>query len=1539
MPRTRYRDPSTRPVLVHAPHGGNSTMPRLVQIQGQSFLEVDTWAADASVATAEEQASILEQLSQEHFGTAYAMLTEEQQAKLQIRRKRSTAAELDLEVCECSGCSSSVQNLFALTGRLLADASRSSLNVGRLDAQLLSDLHFTYHAGQGGRFNGTAKTTLLGTSSPATVSVRMQQTGAKTMTTQRVSNLVHSANNAHVLLEVDSQSESSVKVRTEERVADAPDVPEYPRQQNEQAAVVRMVDYIAVVNVESVGSFDANAVVHAMTASSSQHMKDIGIGSAFGQGKSLQMLWISQYCNPKQYPQFAPLLKNGKLRRTSLENGVELTLTATLTDRSSHSIVKMLRSSLTKDAADAADPEVHIKTSYRPVFGTDPTRDLNMAPVLEWMSTLTWAHSDKVPFLVHPSLAMQHARVVIGHRTVQPIATPTDPVRHAPFTAEEMQDAHFQPYVQRPRDYVVAAGTSSRRVSADAHMTFDAAAELVPGSNPPVVRFMLSGSEAWITAFGVNRLQLSDFRTQLDLPVVFPMSQAPPVPTMLGSFLFGYGNAFERDYLIGTMFGGFQITDSARTPSYIFGSLDPNHAKHLTSVVAGKNFQSVLPAILNGFKTKKDTLFASYSPVNQVVHKQSLPEGFVIGGRLLKFLGRPAEFVMHIREGDVGMNSDSVKVVRRSVMPAGGRDGKSFQADRLRLDINVTAPFLLAGLNLSSSTLQMSWEGVMMPATTPEGIVLPGAQPVPVSSFAGYTTAQTELWGTEATAQVMLLEEQAHAYVKIPYAGDTLPLTMHVQSKLIKGKDRSVVDGPASAVVRLDSRRSGLLHAVQSGLRKLLAQAARGVSKKTQQVDTLRKMLIAYKEGGCNAVTMCRADCEPVAAALFDQNHLPMFDDLTTEHASAFAVAQQRLSSSILLELDAENQTVSSPSSRAARPASRATAAAKAALAQELEVSRVMQEVSLSQLQSGSTVRAESSQELRSRLYSQVTAMAPMDIKKQYESLSARAQLAAVTARARNFANAAANARAAQARFFAGGTTPGGGSVLQVTDLLLQGVCRSVSLDAPTCSGACASDAEVDALSKQLFTAASELTASRRELEKLNAAIGSHMLGDNQDLSGLQVSVEFPLEKFDTKRLPSAVDATIGLQLAGRAASFVLPKLNMKSTCNVVNTIATAVVAEARCVLLSDLDAHVVGGKFAVAQCRAKAASLNAQRPQQCMYPLSGAPVKGLLSANGLVTDYSIERQDVTPSRQHDLGVFYDTEFKSTCPASLPKTCAAAAANFLKRYSSKLPQLEGVLPVYVWQFYMAAPASMGLQWIGATCAPCQVDGRTPKGTSFQFMPTTCLPHANVYHVDFSLSPAGGVGAAVSRGSHSTQIEVRMAGNVDEYSLVSGPLGASNAVDVPVGGRVALKPAVPLGAQWTFDAFIYLPLEAGDSYQVLAGGARGQMVAADLSGRRLGMIDAKNRFHAARDISLEGVEAGWHRLTVTGSGGAQHFHLDGGALRSGGRSGQTDKQVDIRGAMSSVGNGPHQLPRQWRGPFARVRLWNRALTADQVALLA
>jgi hypothetical protein len=62
-------------------------------------------------------------------------------------------------------------------------------------------------------------------------------------------------------------------------------------------------------------------------------------------------------------------------------------------------------------------------------------------------------------------------------------------------------------------------------------------------------------------------------------------------------------------------------------------------------------------------------------------------------------------------------------------------------------------------------------------------------------------------------------------------------------------------------------------------------------------------------------------------------------------------------------------------------------------------------------------------------------------------------------------------------------------------------------------------------------------------------------------------------------------------------------------------------------------------------------------------------------------------------------------------------------------------------------------------------------------------------------------------------------------------------------------------------------------------------------------------------------------------------------LDGGALRSGGRSGQTDKQVDIRGAMSSVGNGPHQLPRQWRGPFARVRLWNRALTADQVALLA
>ncbi len=64
---------------------------------------------------------------------------------------------------------------------------------------------------------------------------------------------------------------------------------------------------------------------------------------------------------------------------------------------------------------------------------------------------------------------------------------------------------------------------------------------------------------------------------------------------------------------------------------------------------------------------------------------------------------------------------------------------------------------------------------------------------------------------------------------------------------------------------------------------------------------------------------------------------------------------------------------------------------------------------------------------------------------------------------------------------------------------------------------------------------------------------------------------------------------------------------------------------------------------------------------------------------------------------------------------------------------------------------------------------------------------------------------------------------------------------------------------------------------------------------------------------------------------------QTFHLDGGALAAGGQSGQAAAQAS--GAWTGVGNWPREsLDREWRGEFARVRFYDEALTAQQVALL-
>lgn len=303
----------------------------------------------------------------------------------------------------------------------------------------------------------------------------------------------------------------------------------------------------------------------------------------------------------------------------------------------------------------------------------------------------------------------------------------------------------------------------------------------------------------------------------------------------------------------------------------------------------------------------------------------------------------------------------------------------------------------------------------------------------------------------------------------------------------------------------------------------------------------------------------------------------------------------------------------------------------------------------------------------------------------------------------------------------------------------------------------------------------------------------------------------------------------------------------------------------------------------------------------------------------------------------------------------MPKTCESAAASFLDRYPSLRRALHGVKAKYIWRFYLSAPAAFGLQWLGHTCAPCSAtDGQTPvsRASGGQYMPLTCVSSAPTYELRFNgESRHGRATQAKMVGYEADSFTVMVDGDHEHggddgesqgkfraqvmpavRSMV-GPDARMSAVRVSSGGRVVFAPAVPLAARWTFDVMIHLPLQSSHHYQVLLSGPREQPVVADLSGHRLGMLDAQNRFVAVRGYSLARETAGWHRLTVVGANGVQTLFVDGA------RVGQSDAQAQSE--WNGVGNWPRTtvgLNREWRGAVGTVRFYQYALSEEQVSLL-
>jgi len=116
--------------------------------------------------------------------------------------------------------------------------------------------------------------------------------------------------------------------------------------------------------------------------------------------------------------------------------------------------------------------------------------------------------------------------------------------------------------------------------------------------------------------------------------------------------------------------------------------------------------------------------------------------------------------------------------------------------------------------------------------------------------------------------------------------------------------------------------------------------------------------------------------------------------------------------------------------------------------------------------------------------------------------------------------------------------------------------------------------------------------------------------------------------------------------------------------------------------------------------------------------------------------------------------------------------------------------------------------------------------------------------------------------------------------------------------------------------------------------LVAGGSDG-VIAASPDGTQLGYLSYEGVFAAASGPSLATLTKGWHRLTVVGTGRGQTYYLDGVNPQRGNM--QSTREI------YRIGNGPAlsaeaAQDQRWRGAWAKLRLFNYAMTDVQVNAL-
>jgi hypothetical protein len=169
--------------------------------------------------------------------------------------------------------------------------------------------------------------------------------------------------------------------------------------------------------------------------------------------------------------------------------------------------------------------------------------------------------------------------------------------------------------------------------------------------------------------------------------------------------------------------------------------------------------------------------------------------------------------------------------------------------------------------------------------------------------------------------------------------------------------------------------------------------------------------------------------------------------------------------------------------------------------------------------------------------------------------------------------------------------------------------------------------------------------------------------------------------------------------------------------------------------------------------------------------------------------------------------------------------------------------------------------------------------------------------------------------------------------VGSPSWVTGKFGGAVSTGNTSSDYLQTSGVVDLGSTWTASAWFKYPLSGiGSTWNTLFrsnGDGNDHQVIIRKSDMHLGMYDntTATAFRTTGFV-MSTLSAGWHHLTVTGTGGVQNFYVDGVYV------GQTDKQST--GNIYAVGN--YQGGSQNWGLFDDIRVYNRVLSTSEIATL-